>query len=58
MNNPKYRVLGYTETVKKPLLIQENLSHSQAWQLARKTLDENQAFYAISVKAMKGGDYE
>lgn len=58
MNNPKYRVLGYTETVTKPLLIQENLSHSQAWQLARKTLDENQAIYAISVRAMTGGDDE
>lgn len=58
MNNPKYRVLGYTETVTKPLLIQENLSHSQAWQLARKTLDENQAIYAISIRAMTGGDDE
>lgn len=58
MSNPKYRVLGYTETAKKPLLIQENLSRSQAWQLARKTLDENQAIYAISVRAMTGGDDE
>lgn len=58
MNNPKYRVLGYTEAVKTPLLIQENLSHSQAWQLARRTLDENQAIYAISVRAMKGGNDE
>lgn len=56
MNSLKYKVVGYTETVKKPLLIQEKLSHSQARQLAHKTLEENQAIYAVRVRAMEGGN--
>lgn len=61
-NEPLYRVIGYSEPNNERLVLAENLSHKEAWQTARKAMDENLAIYAISVRPMirdvKGGNNE
>lgn len=55
---PLYFVIAYQESQKKGderLLLAENLTHSDAWRVARKAMDENPDIYAVSVRAMRQG---
>lgn len=51
-NEPLYSVIGYAFPNDERLVLAENLSHKEAWQLARKAMDENPTIYATSVRAM------
>ncbi|MEG9491176.1 hypothetical protein [Mannheimia indoligenes] len=52
---PLYFVIAYQEKSDEPLLLAENLTHSNAWKVARKAMDENPDIYAISVRTMRQG---
>lgn len=54
-NEPLYKVIAYLEHQDEPLLLAINQPHRQAWQIARKGMDENQAIYAVSIRAMIQG---
>ncbi|HDL5186395.1 TPA: hypothetical protein PXA68_000663 [Mannheimia haemolytica] len=55
LNEPLYKVIAYAENQIEPLLLAINQPHRQAWQVARKGMDENPAIYAVSVRVMKQG---
>lgn len=54
-NEPLYKVIAYLEHQGEPLLLAINQPHRQAWQLARKAMDENPTIYAVSIRAMTQG---
>ncbi|WGE32484.1 MULTISPECIES: hypothetical protein [Actinobacillus] len=61
MNNlePKYQVIAFSDSptkIQQSSSVAENVSHRDAWQIARQVMDENEHIYAVSVRAMGGKD--